>query len=46
MTYPEDKKIVMDSLKEKIESGYYPRTALEILIDRIIRPVCKRRGFA
>lgn len=24
MTYPEDKKIVMDSLKEKIESGYYP----------------------
>ena len=29
MTYPEDKKIVMDSLREKITSGYYPENLWE-----------------
>lgn len=29
MTYPEDKKAVMDALKEKIRSGYYPEKLWE-----------------
>lgn len=29
MTYPEDKKIVMDELRKKIEIGYYPRRLWE-----------------
>lgn len=29
MTYPEDKKAVMDALREKILSGYYPRVLWE-----------------
>lgn len=29
MTYPEDKKIVMDELKKKIQSGYYPEKLWE-----------------
>lgn len=29
MTYPEDKKMVMDELRKKIESGYYPERLWE-----------------
>lgn len=29
MTYPEDKKAVMDALQEKIRSGYYPEKLWE-----------------